>query len=94
MATPKKSPGPAARRAFRTGVWTAAAGGLAVVGGLYWIGALASYAAVFVVVVLFPVYMLVVASALSKWLGLGKGPADLRRVTREVNGDTSDEGPW
>lgn len=94
MVAPEKSPGPAARRAFKTGVWTAAAGGLAVVGALYWTGALASYAAVFVVVVLFPVYMLVAASVLSKWLGLGKGPADLRRVTRKIDRDSPDEGPW
>jgi len=94
MVTSEKSPGPAARRAFRTGIWAAAALALAVVVGLYWTGALANYVAVFVVLVLFPVYMLVVASALSMWLGFGKGPTDLRRVTREIDGDDSEEGPW
>jgi len=94
MGTPGKSPGPAAHRAFRTGLWAAAVVALAVVGGLYWTGELAGYASLFVVVVIFPVYLLVVASVLSKWLGYGKTPADLRRVTREIDHDTSDEGPW
>lgn len=93
MAIPEKSPGPAARRAFRIGIWAAGALALAVVVGLYVTGTLANYVAVFVVVVLFPVYLLVVASALSKWLGLGKGPSDLRRVTRDINDDDSEEGP-
>jgi FtsH-binding integral membrane protein len=91
MTTQAKSPGPAARRAFRTGVWAAAALGLAGVGALYWTGALAGYVSVFVVVVLFPVYMLLVASALSQWLGYGKGPADLHRVRRE-RGEDGDDG--
>lgn len=94
MGTPEKSPGPAARRAFRTGIWTAAVVALVVVVGLYWTGVLASYVAVFVVIVLFPMYLLIVASALSKWLGFGKGPADLRRVTREIDRESPDEGPW
>jgi len=95
MATSAKSPGPAAERAFRTGVWAAAVGALAVIGALYWTGALAGYVAVFVVIVLFPVYLLVVAAALCKWLGFAKGPANLRRVTREeTEGPRSGEGPW
>ena len=92
MTTQAKSPGPAAQRAFRTGVWAAAVLALAVVGWLYWTGAVAGYVSVFAVVVLFPVYMLLVASALSKWLGYGKTPADLRRVRREQT-DASEDGP-
>ncbi len=95
MATQAKSPGPAAKRAFRTGVWAAAVVALAVVGWLYWTGELAGYVSAFVVVVLFPVYMLLVASALSKWLGFGKGPADLRRVRREqTETGEDDSGFW
>jgi fatty acid desaturase len=95
MATSAKSPGPAAERAFRTGIRAAAVGALAVLGALYWTGALAGYVAVFVVIVLFPVYLLVVASVLSKWLGFAKGPTNLRRVTREdADGPRSGEGPW
>ncbi|MFB6232918.1 MAG: hypothetical protein ABEH61_01530 [Haloarculaceae archaeon] len=95
MATPAKTPGAAARRAFRTGVWTAAAAALAVVGALYWTGTLEGYVAVFVVVVLFPVYLLLVASALSVWLGYDKDPRDLRRVTREQDEEPySGKGPW
>jgi len=95
MVAAVKSPGPAADRAYRTGIWTAAVGALAVVFALYWTGALAGYVSVFVVVVLFPVYMLLVASALSAWLGYGKGPADLRRVQREKDDGSEDEpGLW
>jgi hypothetical protein len=82
------SPGPVAERAFRTGVRAAAVLGLAAVGSLYWTGALAGDAAGFVVVLLFPAYMLVVASALAKWLGYDKGPRNLRRVTRDENADS------
>ena len=88
MVAQVTSPGPAAERAFRTGIRAAAVLGLAAVGGLYWTGTLAGYAAGFVVVLLFPAYMLVVASALAKWLGYDKGPRNLRRVTREKNVDS------
>ncbi len=95
MTRPVKSPGPAAERAFQTGVWSAAVSALAVVGALYWTGALAGYVSVFVVIVLFPVYLVVVASVLSKWLGFARGPVNLRRVTREDDdGPRSGQGPW
>ncbi len=95
MVAKAKSPGPAAQRAFRIGVRAAAVAALAVVGVLYWTGAIAGYVTGFLVIVLFPVYLLVVASALSKWLGYDKDPRDLEPVTREEREDLrSDRGPW
>ena len=82
MAPPRKSPGPAADRAFTTGVLVAAVGALASVGFLYWTGALTPLLVGFTLVVLLPVYLLVVASALSKWLGYDRNVSDLRRVSR------------
>ncbi|MEF8789245.1 MAG: hypothetical protein V5A61_03915 [Haloarculaceae archaeon] len=83
MAPPRKSPGPAADRAFTIGVLVATVGALAAVGFLYWTGVLTPLLVGFTLVVLLPVYLLVVASALSKWLGYDRGVSDLRRVSRE-----------
>jgi hypothetical protein len=82
MAQPRKSPGPAADRAFATGIRVAAVGALAALGLLYWLGTVGPFLVGFALVVLFPVYLLVVASALSKWLGYDRDVSDLRRVSR------------
>ncbi len=82
MEASRKSPGPAADRAFRTGVRAAAAGALAGLALLYWFEVLSPFLVGVTLVVLFPVYMLVVASALSVWLGYDRSAADLRRVRR------------
>jgi hypothetical protein len=75
-------PGQAAQQAFRVGVSAAAVGALGLLGLLALTGRITPLAAVFAVVVLFPPYLLVVASALSAWLGLGKDITDLRRVRK------------
>ncbi|WP_251342548.1 hypothetical protein [Haloplanus halophilus] len=79
---PSPEPGPAARSAFRFGVLVAAVAGLSVLAWLYRSGALAPAAAVYVTIALFPVYLLVVASVLSVWLGYDRDPTDLRPVYR------------
>lgn len=81
--TGSPDPGPDARRAFATGVRTAALVALAAVALAYWTGAVTPLAAGFALVVLGPVYLLVVASALSKWLGYAPDATDLRPVYRE-----------
>ena len=82
MEASRKSPGPAADHAFRTGVRAAAAGALAGLVLLYWFEVLSPFLVGVALVVLFPVYMLVVASVLSVWLGYDRSAADLRRVRR------------
>ena len=82
MEAPRKSPGPAADRTFRTGVRAAAAGALAGLALLYGFGLLSPFLVGVTLVLLFPIYMLVVASVLSVWLGYDRGAADLRRVRR------------
>ncbi|WP_251328105.1 hypothetical protein [Haloplanus pelagicus] len=76
------APGPAARSAFRLGVLVASVAGLTVLAWLYRTGTLTTTTAVYVTVALFPVYLLVVASVLSVWLGYDKGPTDLQSVYR------------
>lgn len=88
MAEPRVSPGRAAEQAFRTGVRAAAVAGLAAIGGLVWFEAITLTGGLFALIVLFPTYLLVVASALSKWLGLGKDASNLRRVTRTEDPQT------
>lgn len=77
------TPGPSARSAFRLGIVTASVAALAVVGALYWAGELSLPLAGFTLIVLFPVYLVFVASVLSVWLGYNKGIADLRPVYEE-----------
>jgi hypothetical protein len=82
MAEPRARPGQAAQHAFRTGVRVAVLGALAALGGLVWFDVVTPPAGMFALVFLFPPYLLVVASILSRWLGLGKDVSDLRQVTR------------
>jgi hypothetical protein len=53
------------------------------VGFLYWAGQLTLLLVGFVLVVVFPVYLVFAASVLSVWLGYNKGVTDLRPVYRE-----------
>lgn len=83
MASVSVGPGPSADAAFRLGVVAAVVLALVVLGTLYSAGMVTTFVVGFAVLVVFPVYLLFVASALSVWLGFDKGVADLRRVTRE-----------
>jgi hypothetical protein len=82
MTTLKRTPGPAARSAFRLGMLAAAVAGLAALGAGYLGGALTTTTALYVLVALFPVYLVLVASVLSVWLGYDKDATDLRPVYR------------
>lgn len=73
-------PGPDAARAFRFGMIAGGAVGVVCLAALYWTGALSLLALGYVAVALFPVYLIVVAILLSRWLGYDKDATSLRRV--------------
>jgi hypothetical protein len=81
----KITPGASARSAFRMGIVAASVAAFAVIGLLYWFGALTLPLAVFTLLILYPVYLVFVASALSVWLGYSKDVTDLRPVYRPKN---------
>lgn len=83
------TPGPSARSAFRLGIVAAAVLALAGVGFLYWAGHLTLVLTGFVLLIVFPVYLVFAASVLSVWLGYNKDSSDLRPVYREKKKKTS-----
>ena len=87
METTMASPGPAAAYAFRLGIFTGAVVGFATTGLLYWHGALSLLESGYVLVALFPIYLVLVAIALSVWLGYDKGKQALRPVYETDNSD-------
>lgn len=76
-------PGPSAARAFRLGMVAGGLVGLAVVGVLYWTGTITAVLAGYSLAMLFPVYLVFVAAALSTWLGYDKDASSLRPVYRQ-----------
>lgn len=83
MVATRKSPGPAADHAFRLGIAAAAIVGLAGIGLLYWSGNMGSLVTGYLVVSLYPVYLVFAAVVLSVWLGYDKDATALRPVYRE-----------
>lgn len=83
MARYSVSPGPVAAHAFRLGMIAAGVVGLVAIGLSYWLGQLTLPLAGYAVLVLFPVYLVLVASVLSVWLGYDKDVTSLRPVYRE-----------
>ena len=73
-------PGPDAARAYRFGMLTGGILGLVVVAALYWVGSLTPLTLGYVMVALFPVYLIAVAVVLSVWLGYDKDATSLRPV--------------
>lgn len=78
----RRRPGQAAAQAFRLGMWIGAVVGLAGLGLLYWAGALTPVVAGYSLVLLFPVYLVLVAAVLSRWLGYQQDATSLRPVYR------------
>jgi len=76
------SPGPVAAHAFSLGLKTGGVLGLVAIGSLYWFDQISLVLAGYALLVLFPVYLVIVAAGLSVWLGYDKGPAALRPVYR------------
>lgn len=83
MDTIHLSPGPAAAQAFRLGIVASAVGGLGGIATLYWLGVLTPLFAGYVLILLFPVYLVFAATALSVWLGYNKDTTSLRPVYRK-----------
>lgn len=82
MNSSRISPGPVAAQAFSLGLKAGAILGLVVIGGLYWFGHINLLLAGYALVLLFPVYLVLVASGLSVWLGYSKDATALRPVYR------------
>jgi hypothetical protein len=82
MTTARPAPGPDAARAFRLGIAAGALIGLVAAGILYWTGMLTIFAFGYVLLLLFPVYLVLVAIVLSVWLGYDKDATALRPVYR------------
>ena len=80
MEDERPPPGPDAAGAYRLGMLAGAVLGLVTAGALYWTGVLTPLALGYVVVALFPVYLIVVAVVLSVWLGYDKDATSLRPV--------------
>lgn len=76
------SPGPVADHAFRLGTILGAVTGLSGIGLLYWAGVLTPILLVYVLLAVFPVYLVIVAVVLSRWLGFDKDVTALRPVYR------------
>jgi len=82
MKEVRPSPGPDAARAYRLGMIAGGIVGLVIVGALYLAGFLTPLSLGYVVVALFPIYLIVVAVVLSVWLGYDKDVTSLRPVYR------------
>lgn len=85
MGKIKTSPGPAADQAFRLGILASLAAGGVVLGILYWIGLISLPIIGYILLSLLPVYLILVASVLSVWLGYSKDISALRPVYKEKN---------
>ncbi|MFW5905700.1 MAG: hypothetical protein ACOCUO_02520 [archaeon] len=87
MGTLRTSPGPAADHAFRLGIVAAAIVGLGGLGTLYWSRTISVWVAGYTLIILFPLYLVLVAVVLSVWLGYDKDATALRPVYRARNSD-------
>ena len=87
MDTTMTSPGPVAAYAFRSGIFAGAVVGFATIGLLYWQGVLSLLESGYVLMALFPIYLVLVATALSVWLGYDKGKQSLKPVYETDNSD-------
>jgi len=74
--------GPAAAEAFHLGTLVGAVIGLSVIGLLYVTGTITAMLAGYTLVLLFPIYLILVAVVLSLWLGYDKDASALRPVYR------------
>ena len=86
-------PGPIADRVYRFGFRVATVGGLAALGAGFALGHLTLPTLVFVLMTLFPVYLLFVAVALALWLGYDTDRTDLQPVTEDGESEKHND-PW
>jgi len=86
-----RSPGPIADRTFDTGFKYAVLIGVACVGVLFSTGRLSFTGSdVLFTLMLFPVYLLSVATVLGVWLGYETDARNLEPVVKEVDAESSD----
>ncbi|ERG91198.1 MAG: hypothetical protein J07HQW1_01230 [Haloquadratum walsbyi J07HQW1] len=76
------APGPDAEQAFRLGIIAGAIVGIAAIAVIYMLGNTSVWFIGYVVVILFPVYLVVVAAILSVWLGYDVDPGQLEPVSK------------
>jgi hypothetical protein len=83
MTNIRVGPGPAAAHAFRLGMIAGGFLGLCAIGLAYWLGSLTPVVVGYVLFMLFPVYLVLVAAVLSVWLGYDQDSTSLRPVYRQ-----------
>ncbi len=83
MTEDKISPGLDASSAFQYGIVTGGVLGLTGVGLLYRSGYLTPAVVGYLLLALFPTYLVLIAALLSKWLGFDRDGASLRPVYRD-----------
>ena len=83
MTENRISPGPAASSAFQYGIVAGVVLGLTGVGLLYQSEYLTPAVAGYVLLALFPTYLVLVAALLSKWLGYERDSTSLRPVYQD-----------
>jgi hypothetical protein len=76
------TPGPIADHAFSLGLKAGALLGIVVIWGFYWAGQIDLLLAGYALIALFPVYLVLLATGLSVWLGYDKDISALRPVYR------------
>ena len=80
MNIASKTPGANAAHAFRLGLYAAAIFGATLISSLYWFEIIEPILAGYALLLLFPVYLVFVATVLSVWLGYSKDATALRPV--------------
>lgn len=80
MRMASETPGANAARAFKLGLYAAAIFGVSTIAALYWFAIIELLLAGYALLLLFPVYLVFVATALSVWLGYDKDATALRPV--------------
>lgn len=82
MTRYRPRPGPDAARAFRLGIAAGGLIGLTLAAISYWFSTMTLFAFGYIFLLVFPVYLVLVATALSVWLGYNQDVTSLRPVYR------------
>lgn len=82
------TPGPIADRAFDAGFKAAAVGGVVGLTVCYLVGILSLYGTLFVLILLYPAYLVFVALLLATWLGYDTDRSNLEPVSVEADAES------
>jgi uncharacterized membrane protein YdbT with pleckstrin-like domain len=91
MTDSRVEPGRPARETFRTGIRVAVVTAVAAACFLYWLDVVTLLFGLFALLVLLPVYLVVVASLLSVWLGFDRTAVEPQPVRRESGTENGEE---